>query len=143
MKYFSVAVMLSFSKPFCFGWLISCLCPAAFSNAVLADERWLVGAVNKDVAGSHLWTNVLRVTKTKQEIFKRILFLHALNVRRGSKASATRLSVSDFYSECQRMMLLAHVFEHMEAASDPEGQQLFPDDLLQKIKKNMMEGIPG
>jgi hypothetical protein len=120
------------------------LCPAAFSNAVLADERWLLGAVSKDVAGSHLWTNVLRVTPTKQEIFiKRILFLHALGVRRGNKASTIRLTVSDFYSECQRMMMLAYVFECMEVASDPEGKQLFGEDVLVKIKKNMLEGIPG
>ena len=103
---------------------------------MLADERWLVGAVNKDVSGSHLWTSVLRVTNTKQEIFiKRVLFLHALGVRRGSKASAARLTVSDFYSECQRMMLLAYIFEHMEVASDPDGKQLFADDVLVKIKK--------
>jgi hypothetical protein len=41
------------------------------------------------------------------------------------------------------MMMLAYVFECMEVASDPEGKQLFGEDVLVKIKKNMLEGIPG
>ena len=119
------------------------LCPAAFTNAVLQDERWLLGAVSKDVAGSHLWTNVLRVTPSKQPLFiNRILFLHSLAMRRGGKSSL-KLSLQDWQTELTRMMLLSHVWENMCSASGSDGNQLFDKNLLDKLLKNIIEGLPG
>ena len=117
------------------------LLPAALSNAVLMDHRWLMGAVCKDVAGSHVWTNVMKVTATKQFFFlKRIMFIHSLAIRRGAKGYGARLSLSDWQTECQRMMFLLHVWEEMESATKPNGEKLFEYDLLEKIKKHIIEG---
>lgn len=105
------------------------------------DHRWLMGAVCKDVAGSHIWTKVMTVTATKQFWFlKRIMFVHSLAIRRGAKGYGARLSLTDWQTECQRMMLLMYVWEEMESATNSTGDRLFECDLLEKLKKNIIEG---
>lgn len=127
------------SVPFCH--VHTDLLPAALSNAVLMDSRWLLDGVNKEVGGSHLWTRVMRVTPSKQLLFlRRVLFLHGLAHRRAGKASPVKLSASEWGKECNRMALLGHVLEEMHSAMNASGAPLFAEDLLTKLLQQCIEG---
>ena len=112
---------------------------AAFSVATITDTRWLVGGIAKATNG--LWYEILLMTPTKQCPFlQRLFFLHDIQVRRGGRASLTRLASEQQWSlEIDRMCLLGFIYERMEAAHESD----FLPDVLAKIRLGMVEGCPG
>ena len=86
----------------------------------------------------------MKVTPTKQVGFiERILYMHGLATRRGAKASVSRLSLQEWQAEVNRSMLMLHVWEQMQGACDGQGGRLFSDDLMKKLRRNIIDGRPG
>ena len=110
-------IMLSSSDPHqnAFFWHIFWP-PAAFSNVLLLDDRWLLGGQPRDAGARtcHIWCQVLTVDFLKQELFvKRILFLHDVACRRAGKACSVRLPLTEWLTECDRMCFVSQVLALM------------------------------
>ena len=91
--------------------------------------------------GSHKWNPILKTNDKKQVLFMdRILFLHAIAVRRAGKASTVRLSLQEWVVECDRMALACHCVEEMRTMCDDMGNALFAHNVLEKILNRAVEG---
>lgn len=71
---------------------------------------------------------------------RRILHLHAIRVRRAGKACVVRLKYDDWQSEADKACFLGWAQEQMKAASDCDGEPMFPDFVLHKLNRMMIDG---
>ena len=130
-------------KPVACCWKLVLIFPAAVSNALLLDERWMLGGTtrNPDAKNLHAWHTILKVNEGKQIMFiQRVFMLHEIASKKGGRASTNRLSLSDWQLECDRCCLLTHILQEMSKTVDDDGTRLFPDDLLTSLAKRVVEG---
>lgn len=110
---------------------------------MLLDGRFLIGGLSKDIRArrSHTWSAILTMDAGKQEGFiERILFLHEILNRRGSKV-VSRLSMQDWAAECDRICLLHTIYAGMKNAVDADGNKLFNEELVTSIGERCVEGL--
>lgn len=123
------------------------LTPAALSNVVLLDPPWLLGGESKEASGRgcHLWSEILRVTESKQQLFiERALMVHEVAVRRAGKSlSNVRLQLAEWNAEVDRMCCVAYILEEMSRLHDEDGELLFQKDTLESIRNRALEGYLG
>lgn len=127
-------------------FLHDCSGPAAFTNQLLLDIRWLVGGMSRDPNSkkSHIWTELLRVTPEKQCVFvQRVLFLHDLASRRGARSASSRLNIQEWGIECERMIFLSSMVLHMSVVTDDHGGRIFSDEVVRSIVLRCVEGWLG
>lgn len=120
--------------------------PAALTNQLLLDPRWLLGGTCKDpsVRNHHAWNQILTVTSEKQEVFiQRVLTLHDISLRRSGKSTPVRLSLAEWLAECDRMCLLTFVAHEMKRATDDNGHQVFTKETLDTVVNRIVEGSLG
>lgn len=110
---------------------------AAFGRDTLLDTRWLLVASAKSTSG--IWHQILRVTEIKQILFlERLLHLHLIQTKRGGKACAVRLSLSEWNIEVDRTCLCGYILEQMHSTPD-----LFNRDSIKKVYGGMVDGFLG
>ena len=113
--------------------------PAAFSQQMLLNGRWLLDGVPSGVDG--LWYDVLKMTSAKQYIFiSRVLFIYEVAKRKAGKAQILRISPSDWDVEADICCFAADVMESMRVARDENNMQIFATDLLTTLLNNFLEG---
>lgn len=70
----------------------------------------------------------------------RVLFLHAIAIRRGGKAATARLSIQEWNLECDRMCFAMHVLKAMEKSKDDTGNPLLSKEIMDKVGARAVEG---
>lgn len=118
--------------------------PAAFTNQLLLDGRWMLNSTSRDpnAKAIHLWAeNILKMTPNKQCLFiNRVLLLHEVASKRGGKSSNSRLSLGDWYQECDRACILGYVIDAMTQKTDSMGELMFDRDVIDSILQRAIEG---
>lgn len=117
--------------------------PAAFSNQLLLDGRWMLGGSSRDpsIKSMHLWSSILTMDDAKQNIFiQRVLMLHEIALKQGGRASIPRLALSDWNTLADQFCFLGHCLKHMWEKTDSSGNRMFNDALITSICKRCVEG---
>ena len=117
--------------------------PAAFTNAVLCDARWLIGGQSADpkVRSNHVWNDILSMDDAKQLVFlHRILYLHDLATRRAGKSAPVRLTLQEWAVEADRMALGTYILKAMSLLEMDDGSKVFDDAILETVKVRLLEG---
>lgn len=71
---------------------------------------------------------------------ERVLFLHNRASARGGKASSARLSLAEWNNEVERMCLAHYIQGQMKVAVTHDGQPMFEEASLGKVRKRVIDG---
>ena len=70
----------------------------------------------------------------------RILFLHDRAPKRSGRAASCRFQLAEWNNELERMCVAAFIEDQMRISTNHDGNKLFDDGILQKVKKRTLDG---